>query len=312
MNAFHIVNGDAIVGAIREMGMSQPMAVWREAYSLGKTAVNIDSKEGIAHRENFFSLLAPAEGKKYHELFISQLQLIRESEAQEIILWFGADYFCQINLLACLSFLFKTKANTQKVSLICTDNYEGRDILCLGHLHPEELAVLFKKRKKLDHTTVKLGATLWEAYCKDDNTDFLEKLSLGKSPIIHFEKIKDQYLALFPDKESGINIIQKAILSKVASTDGIGFRQLIRAILKEDKVYGFGDLQFEFMIRSLSHYFDKVDDLTPSSILHFNKDEKEGAKPSTPKKANSFFLGGVSTKQFYSTNNYSKLIKAAN
>ena len=118
MNQIHILNGDAIISHFDASKIKGQIMVCREILAEGKTTVEVGSPGFIQHRQDFFMLFFDEADALYQKQFLSELSKLNDLEQyDEITLWFEYDLFCQINMMAMLSHLYRKKA--KRISLIC-------------------------------------------------------------------------------------------------------------------------------------------------------------------------------------------------
>ena len=103
MSYLHIFNGDSLAEAIGEK-LDGTHMVWREALCQGPITYKIGEMGALDRREQFFVSQYGEEAKESYREFRHVISWLvdREylSQFEEVILWFGQDYFCQFNMLA--------------------------------------------------------------------------------------------------------------------------------------------------------------------------------------------------------------------
>lgn len=82
---------------------------------------------------------------------------------EEITLWFDHDLFCQINMIAVISWL-KTHRKGARVSLV---HNSGDRLIGLAELTPEKLKEQYKHRIELSQDDIEYADYIWQLYCSD-------------------------------------------------------------------------------------------------------------------------------------------------
>lgn len=98
----HIANGSILKSYLETKGISgQKIIAFNESIITGKCAETIFSEE-------FFQLRAETlqvAYERYNELTVTEIEALLSHSYSEIILWFDADMFCQMNILTLCAYL---------------------------------------------------------------------------------------------------------------------------------------------------------------------------------------------------------------
>lgn len=242
----HLLNGDAIVQLFQKANLKGDTIVWREILCEGTTATDVAAEHFWSIRQAFLKeYVGTFDQEKYVQLK-KAVQDTKLSNYEEIILWFEYDLFCQINLLAALSWLYpKTKHTTTKISLICVGvhpNYAKP--VGLGHLHPTEFAALYPDRATLKTSDLIDANHIWAIYCSANHNQLLPAVQQCKTTAFKYlETAIYQHQKRFPSKQNGLTDIELQILQLLLQTPQTK-NKLVRTLLENQEVYGFGDLQY--------------------------------------------------------------------
>ncbi|MEM7549163.1 MAG: DUF1835 domain-containing protein [Bacteroidota bacterium] len=257
----HILNGDAILNPFKKQGFEGKIMVWREILCEGRCYEKVGSTKFWKQRAKFFEKAYKINHKE-HEEFTSEefKKLERISDYKEVVLWFEYDLFCQVNMLALLSWISRHIDQTEAViSLVCIGEVEGYSKkVSLGEIDPALYPSLFEHREILSEDHLKFAQKLWENFASRE----LQKVyKLSREAPSVFKYVEQAFIAYndtIPDFDSELNKIQLTMLSLI--DEGIRDKaQLMRAIMERDEWYGFGDLQYLRMLSLLEPYL-KIDD----------------------------------------------------
>ena len=169
--------------------------------------------------------------------------------------------FCQINMLAVISWL-KTHRRHVQISLICSGYEDDSDHLYgLNELSDERIRELFETRVALSQNDIEYADYVWQLYCSD-NPIRLENLSdFDLYQFDYLEEAIKTHLHRFPTIKNGLNEIENRVLQVAATTKPRSKKALMGSLLADQGWYGFGDTQYERIlknIRPLFHSFNPV------------------------------------------------------
>ena len=251
----HILNGDSTRMAFESQSIAGEVFVWREVLCEGPSTAEIGTEEFWNLRRRFFTTTLKTEPEKYENLVYREFQAMEEriDHCEEVVLWFEYDLFCQINLMALLSWLHQRKHLKCRISLICIGYYPGFEkMVGLGEINPGDFGELFEDRQVLTTNDLFFANIFWKTYC---STEHHELMPLAETSPPAFQYLEDAMLAhcrRFPSFVNGLNDIQQFILERIADYP-LPAKQLVRKLLERSDFYGFGDLQ----------YFKYIEDLAP-------------------------------------------------
>lgn len=250
----HILNGDSSKNLFPTREINGEIVVWREALVQGPLFYLLGSELFWEMRSQFIERAYGSKLFEYKNKVIQEFQKIKRFQGNEIVLWFEYDLFCQINMIAIISYLLRSK-KSKKISLVCIGDYPGHSKrVGLGEIPAENYPKLFKNRIKLEKEDLLLADRAWMAFCGKE----IEKFEQMRSN--NFKYLTEALVAaksLFRQKEK-LSPLSLHIL-KMIENDNINESQLIRRLLKEDTALGFGDLQFKYEIEKVSNYYEIID-----------------------------------------------------
>lgn len=222
----------------------------------GKTETNVGSESFWKTRFEFLHKNYKVSKSWFVEKTLKEYRsLCNHKQQDQIILWFEYDLFCQVNLLAVLSWL-KTYRRHAEISLICSGKEDESDKLYgLSELNDEQLLNLYKNRKTLSQGDIEYADYVWQLYCSD-NPIRLENLTDFED--YQFPYLSDSiqaHLRRFPTIKNGLNAVENKILEISAEHKPKTKKILMSLALENQGYYGFGDIQYERVITNLKPLF---------------------------------------------------------
>ena len=253
MNKLHILNGDSTLFQFEKTTIEGDKFVWREILCEGQITSNIGTELFWEQREKYLANFLN-DDISYAEKFKNPFIELNVNKYNEITLWFEYDLFCQINLIAVLSWLNNQKIENCKLSLICLGEHKNYNKLVgLGEINFEEYHKLYEQRIELTKSDLKFGSTLWNLYISKEHDVLLDKIKYENNHKFKYllPAIK-VHLKRFPNKENGLNEIEYNIAKSIKSNFKLR-KQVIEELLNNESYYGFGD----------SQYINQIEDLKP-------------------------------------------------
>lgn len=243
MKAFlHLTAGDGLLGSLRQTALTGEMLPWREALAMGPVHASDEAafwQQRAAYLQGQFP-----EAKQSYETNVHAIwrQLKAMAPLDELVLWVGAEYFCQINLMFLLSHL-PPSLRAAPVSLVCRDQHPSRGRLhCLGDLKPEALERLFPERIRLQPEDFHLAAQAWQAYASPSLEAHNLWMDLPASERLPFlPATAEAHLRLFPSIQTGLNALEILALELLAEQPALTHRAWVGKLLQADLTYGMGD-----------------------------------------------------------------------
>lgn len=257
MQLLHIANGDGLIAALEKAGISGEKVAWREALSRGPVHPEVGTEAFWDIRERHIQDAYPENEAPYRSWVVPEFERLRAFDRFDAyVLWFGQDYFCQVNQLALLSWLRTSMPQEFPLYLVSVDQYPGiAHLTCLGSLLPGQLATLLPARIPLEQTDLALADRVWRAYCAEDPLIFnalADSTQASNLPFLH--RMEQQHRQLFPHTRDGLNLIERTLLQLVR--EGAAHRrQLLGHFLQQDTAYGLGDAQVAHFVRGMDHLF---------------------------------------------------------
>lgn len=253
----HITNGDSTTNYLKKLNFSGNFITWREMLCEGKTTTDIGSESFWKNRFEFFKSSYKVTKKKFIDYTLKEYRnLCKQKEQDEIVLWFEHDLFCQINMLAVISWLKRYRKGYQ-ISLVCSGKVKGsKKMFGLSDLNEKQIHEHFKNRIELHQDDIEYADYIWQLYCSDSPLRLETVLKFNpNSPFQYLIPALKAHLQRFPSVKNGLNSVENSILETTNNNTLNTKNQLIGHLLKNQEVYGFGDLQYEHKIENLNKLF---------------------------------------------------------
>ena len=256
-STLHITNGDSTTNYLKKLRFSGEFITWREMLCEGKTTTDVGSESFWKNRFDFLKTVYKVNKPTFIEFTLKEYRnLCKKKEQNEIVLWFEPDLFCQINMLAVLSWI-KRYRQGYEISLV-SDGTDAKSHKNAGFslLSEEQINLLYKNRVSLSQDDIEYADYIWQLYCSDSplRLETVYKFN-PMSPFQHLESAIEAHLKRFPSIENGLNFVENNILKTANSHQFKSKQELITNLLREDDIYGFGDLQYENHLKNLHKLF---------------------------------------------------------
>ena len=252
----HITNGDSFTQKLKDLNLEGDIITWREMLCEGKTLSTVGSESFWKTRFEFLNKNYKVSKSWFVEKTLKEYRsLCNHKQQDQIVLWFEYDLFCQINMLAVISWL-KTHRRHAEISLACSGKVEGEGrYLGLCELNDEQLHRLYDQRISLSQDDIEYADYVWQLYCSD-NPMRLENLGdFGNYQFEYLDDAVQAHLQRFPSIRNGLNQMENSILQMANQNEIGGKRQFIGTLLKEENPYGYGDTQISRMLGRLRPLF---------------------------------------------------------
>ncbi len=252
----HITNGDSFTQRLRELKFKGKIITWREMLCEGKTVTNVGSEAFWKTRFDFLHKNYNVSKSWFVEKTLKEYRsLCNHKQEDEIILWFEYDLFCQINMLAVISWL-KTHRRHVQISLVCSGKEDDSNRLyALNDLSDEQIRTLFKKRVELSQDDIEFADYVWQLYCSDNPIRLEHLTDFEQYDFKYLEQALRTHLKRFPTIKNGLNEIENRVLQVAVEEKPRSKKQLLSSLLADQGWYGFGDSQYERILKNLRPLF---------------------------------------------------------
>lgn len=304
----HITNGDNFTEKLKGLRLKGDIITWREMLCEGKTETNVGSESFWKTRFEFLNKNYKVTKSIFIEKTLKEYRsLCNHKQQDQIVLWFEYDLFCQVNMLAVLSWL-KANRKYAEISLVCSGKEDETDQLYgLNELSDEQLLGLYENRTVLSQNDVEYADYVWQLYCSD-NPIRLE--NLRDFDQFQFEYLSDAvkaHLHRFPTIKNGLNTLENRVLDLSVSQKPKSRKDLLGAILSNQGNYGFGDTQFDRIITTLKPLYTSFN---PVKLTKKGKDILDGKTSYYAViRDNNDYLGGALKYNFLYNTDSDRILK---
>ena len=164
----HITNGDMTTNYLKKLKFSGEFITWREMLCEGKTTIDVGSENFWKNRYDFFKSSYKISKQKFIDYTVKEYRsLCNKKNQKEIVLWFEYDLFCQINMIAVLSWL-KQYRKGYNISLVCSGKVgNSKNMFALSELNEKQIQNHYKNRIELTQDDIEYADYIWQLYCSD-------------------------------------------------------------------------------------------------------------------------------------------------
>lgn len=255
-NTLHITNGDSFTSILQKLGIKGEIITWREMLCEGKTLTNVGSESFWKTRFDYLNKKYKVTKNKFINLTLKEYRnLCNQKKQDTIVLWFEYDLFCQINMVAVISWLNKHRKGAE-IFLVCSGNEDETDKLYgLSELPKEKLLQLYNNKIALTRDDIEYADYVWQLYCSNDPMRLETFTKFNSSQFEYLPNALDAHLKRFPTIKNGLNYLENKILEKATNEQLASKEKLVGAMLQDQEYYGFGDIQYFGMIDNLKGLF---------------------------------------------------------
>lgn len=304
----HITNGDAFTKRLSTLKLKGDVITWREMLCEGKTLTNVGSENFWKTRFEFLNTNYKVSKSWFIEKTLKEYRsLCNHKQQDHIVLWFEYDLFCQINMLAVLSWL-KANRKYAEISLVCSGKEDATDkMYSLNELSNEQLSKHFENRIVLTQDDVEYADYVWQLYCSD-NPIRLENLGdFKKYQFDYLSEAISSHLRRFPTIKNGLNEMENKILSLALTDKPTSKKSFLSTILDNQGSLGFGDLQYDRALKRLKPLFSNF------NPVRLTKNGKEILDNQTSYYSciqdNNVYLGGALKYNYLYNTNTERILK---
>ncbi|NAS30632.1 DUF1835 domain-containing protein [Flavobacteriaceae bacterium R38] len=252
----HITNGDGFTSVLKKLKLKGEIITWREMLCEGKTVTDVGSEAFWKVRYDFLNKYYKVTKKRFIDFTLKEYrELCNQKKQQEIVLWFEYDLFCQINMIAVLSWLKKHRKGAE-ISLVCSGKEDDSEKLYgLSELSEDKLRELYKNKINLSQDDIEYADYIWQLYCSDNPLRLESFSKFNASQLRYLPNAIEAHVKRFPTVKNGLNELENKILAAAAVNRFESKNELVWHNLKDQGYYGLGDSQFFKMISDLKPLF---------------------------------------------------------
>ena len=308
-STLHITNGDYTTKRLKKLNFEGQIITWREMLCEGKTTVEVGSEVFWKTRFEFLKSSYNVTKQKFIDYTVKEYRnLCNQKKQDEIVLWFEYDLFCQINMLAVISWLKRYRKDRQ-ISLVCSGKINNqKKLVGLRELSDNQLKQYYTNKIILTQDDIEYADYIWQLYCSDSPLQLENIYKIHENSTFNYlEEAIKSHLLRFPSIENGLNHIERGILKKVRINQFNNKTQLISNLLADQENYGFSDTQYYKKVDELKKLFTSF---TPVKLSKIGKQLLDLQTNYYGKMRSDFsYLGGAKKYNYLYVNNTDKLLK---
>lgn len=304
----HITNGDNFTEKLKGLRLKGDIITWREMLCEGKTETNVGSESFWKTRFEFLNKNYKVSKSIFIEKTLKEYRsLCNHKQQDQIVLWFEYDLFCQVNMLAVLSWL-KANRKYAEISLVCSGKEDETDQLYgLNELNDEQLLGLYENRTVLSQNDVEYADYVWQLYCSDNPIRLENLRDFDQFQFDYLSEAVKAHLHRFPTIKNGLNTLENRVLDLSVSQKPKSRKDLLGAILSNQGNYGFGDTQFDRIITTLKPLYTSFN---PVKLTKKGKDILDGKTSYYAViRDNNDYLGGALKYNFLFNTDSDRILK---
>jgi hypothetical protein len=237
----HITNGESV--SLPQTGLPGQIIYWNDILHDGPVPRGLPLQELSRIRARFIA--------EFFGMPLADVSFVQRNEAiasfrdhEEVVLWFEHDLYDQLQLIQILDWFSDQDLGRTMVSLMCANNY-------LGHMHPDQLASLFRSRHPVTTAEFKTAQAAWDAFCSPEPTGLAALVAADTSALPFLHDALLRHLEQFPALRNGVSRAERNILQLTGS--GLTeFRELFPAAQKMEEHIWMGDSTFQQYLRRLT------------------------------------------------------------
>ncbi len=304
----HITNGDAFTLTLQQLPIKGEIITWREMLCEGKTSVDVGSESFWKTRFEYLNRKYKVTKNKFINFTLKEYRnLCNQKQQSEIVLWFEYDLFCQINMIAVISWLHKHRKGAD-IYLVCSGKEDDTNKMYgLNELSKDQLMSLYNNKIQLTLDDIEYADYIWQLYCSDNPMRLETFTKFNSSQFEYLPDALEAHIKRFPAIKNGLNYLENKILEKAANNSFKTKEQLIGNMLRDQDMYGFGDLQFYRMLTDLKQLFTSYYPVKLSKKGKAVLNKKENFYATI--KDDSLYLGGAPKYAFLYNELDHKLLK---
>jgi hypothetical protein len=304
----HITNGDSFTQKLKSLKLKGEIITWREMLCEGKTETNVGSESFWKTRFDFLHKNYKVSKTWFVEKTLKEYRsLCNHKQQDQIVLWFEYDLFCQINMLAVLSWLKKHRRYAE-IYLVCSgDEDDTNRLYRLNDLSDEQLLNSYENKVKLSQNDIEYADYVWQLYCSDNPIRLENLIDFDNYQFDYLSDAIKVHLRRFPTIKNGLNELENRILEFSLQQKPKSKKELLSSLIQNQGFYGFGDTQYERVISNLRPLFSTFN---PVRLTKKGKEILEGKTNYYSQiRDNEDYLGGALKYNFLYNTESDRILK---
>ncbi|MDJ0867320.1 MAG: DUF1835 domain-containing protein [Myxococcota bacterium] len=210
----HVTNGDVAAQRIERSGLPGTVLPWRDVLHDGPVPGGLSEAELRAVRARYLASRGTGPDAPAIERSIGERDaaLARCGEHDEVVLWFEADLYDQLQLVQILERLGRIE-QAATTTLVCIGEHSAVErFVGLGQLEPGHFPALAETRAPVGPAQLTLGRAAWEAFTGDDARRVEALLARDTAALPFLGPALRRWLEQLPSVRSGLGRTERVLL----------------------------------------------------------------------------------------------------
>lgn len=240
----HITNGSSAIEVMKEAGIVGDFLSWDDVLHVGPVPGNLSFENLSEIRAEYIINKGWAGAEAVDRTFRERFVLMDHIEKYEkVILCFEHDLYDQLQLLEILSYLSHVSFDLLKLSMICTENYLGRQ-------SAEEMAALKQYEAPVTVAQMELAVDAWKAFRCATPFEWSALLNEDTSALPFLQGTVLRMLEEYPSSYNGLSRTQNDILDIVAQGEKSVGKIFAAQQEREERIF-LGDTVFADIVNEM-------------------------------------------------------------
>jgi len=212
----HITNGDSAAESLSQSRIGGHVLPWRDVLHEGPVPGGLGLEALSEVRSRFIAEAGWAPETATPGLFEARDSQLRVTDGREdVVLWFEADLYDQLQLIQLLDWFAEHPARS--LNLICIAEHPDLPrFIGLGQLTPGQMADLFPTRQVVTPEQLKLGREAWAAFRAPTPTPLVDLRARDTRPLPFLASALFRMIEEYPSAEAGLGRTEHQVLSALS------------------------------------------------------------------------------------------------
>ena len=239
-----ITNGDGAVHVMKAAKIKADFLPWRDVLHQGPVPDNLPLKELSLVRAEYLSSLGWGEKSALIQDFKSRDEKLYNFKIYDkVILWFEHDLYDQLQILQILSFFAATTMEQTKLTIICRDQYLGRQ-------SPDQLKKMMIYEQDVTKAQLSLAQKAWHGFRQSSSDEWRALLKIDISCLPFLKEAVKRMIEEYPSEKTGLSRTEREIL-KILSKGDCSFKKLFLSYQETEEREFMGDGSFKVILNNL-------------------------------------------------------------
>lgn len=260
----HLLNGDAVLPAMRSAGLPGECAVWGDVLWEGPLLRDATADEQRRARARYFAWPEAEPGENLGMAEAWDRAIEGAARHDEVVIWLEHDLHDQFQLIHHLAWFARQPHS--HLTLICISVFPGVvPFHGLGQLRPDQLATLFPARQPVTPAQLDLGRRAWDAL-GEPSPLALERVGReGTTALPHLGPAIRRFLEEYPETGTGLSRTERMILEALEPGPS-GPQELFLALQRREERVFMGDYSFWRILHALGSGAEPLVRLAPEPV----------------------------------------------